>query len=422
MSIIIRGAHLLDPSVGLDEVGDVLIQDGKITSIGALEATNATTEINAKGMLLCPSFIDLNTCLRDLNQVQKGTIATETKAAASAGFTHLCPSPDTKPCSDDGSIISLIKSKALAAGFCDILPIAALTKELNGTALSNMESLSRAGCIGFSNAGHDIKDNTVLLRCYEYAATFALKVFVQAQDEALSSGHMHEGATATRMGLEGIPVIAETLAISRHLQFMQHTGVQGHFSQISSAAGVELIRQAKSQGMQISADTSIAHLCFTDKCIEGYQSQYHVQPPLRDESDRLALIAGLKDGTLDAICSAHKPHESAAKCAPFAATAQGMAVYDMIIPLIQTLVDAKELSWGQAINALSANSSAIAGIAHTTLKTGQPAHLTLIDSKHKWRLDEASKVSQGTNQALAGQTLTGRVKLTIKSGTISFQS
>jgi dihydroorotase len=424
MRIIIRGARLLDPNQALDCVADVLVRNGVIEIIGNLTDTpfdgHVDTQVNAKGMILSPSFVDLNTCLRDLNQIQKGTIASETLAAASAGFTHLCPSPDTQPCSDSGSVISLIKSKAEAAGFCDLLPVAALTKDLKGTALSNMESLSRAGCIGFSNAGFDISDNTVLLRCYEYAATFGLKVLVQAQDEKLGSGHMHAGPTATRMGLDGIPVIAETLSISRHLQLMQHTGVEGHFNQLSSAQGVALIRQAKAQGIKVTADVGIAHLCFTDSAIKGYRSQYHVQPPLREELDREALVAGIKDGTIDAICSAHQPHESAAKCAPFAATESGMAVYDMLVPLIQTLVDAGELTWMHAIVALSSNSASIAKNEITSLTVGKRANLTLIDPNHSWTLDEASQLSHGTNQALANQTLKARVKLTLKEGQISY--
>jgi len=420
MSILISGARILDPSLELDTVADVYIRGGVIEAIGDLAKVHADTQVDAKGMILSPSFVDLNTCLRDLSQIQKGTVASETYAAASAGFTDLCPSPDTQPCSDTGSVISMINSKAEAAGFCNLLPIAALTKNLKGTALSNMESLSRSGCIGFSNAGYDITDNTVLLRCYEYAATFGLKVFVQAQDKQLSNGHMHAGPTATRMGLDGIPVIAETLSISRHLLFMQHTGVQGHFNQLTSSAGVALIRQAKAQGMKVTADVGIAHLCFTDTAIQGYRSQYHMQPPLREESDRIALLVGIKDGTIDAICSAHQPHESSAKCAPFAATATGMAIYDMLIPLIQGLVDANELTWMAAIKALSFNSANIADIKATRLAISEAANLTLIDPNHSWILDVDSQLSQGTNQALAYQTLKARVQLTLKDGQVTY--
>jgi dihydroorotase len=421
MNLIIRGARLVDPNLDLDTVTDLHVNKGVISAIGDLSATQASTEIDAKGMLLCPSFVDLHTCLRDLNQVQKGTIASETQAAASAGFSHLCPSPDTQPCSDAGSVISMIINKAESAGFCALLPVAALTKDLEGTQLSNMEALARAGCIGFSNAGHDISDNTVLLRCYEYADTFGLKVIVQAQDHALGQGHMHAGPTATRMGLDGIPVLAETLAISRHLQFMQHTGVSGHFNQVSSAAGVELIRQAKAQGMAITADVGIAHLCFTDTAVEGYSSQYHMQPPLRSESDRKALIQGIVDGTIDAICSAHQPHESAAKCAPFAATATGMATYDMLIPLALQLVESGQLTTQQLISALSTKAACIALSDVPSLEVGKVANLSLIDPNHSWQLTCASQISHGTNQALDQKHLQGRVCLTLYNGQVSYK-
>jgi dihydroorotase len=421
MSIIIRGARLIDPGQQLDQVADLHIKNGHIEAIGNLTDLNAASEIDAKGMILSPSFVDLLTYLRDLNQIQKGTIVSETQAAASAGFTQLCASPDTQPCSDAGSVISMINSKVVTAGFCDLLPVAALTKELKGTQLSNMEALARAGCIGFSNASYDISDNNILLRCYEYAATFGLKVFVQAQDQQLGDGHMHAGPMATRLGLDGIPVIAETLAISRHLLLMQHTGVSGHFNQLTSAKGVDLIRQAKAQGMNITADVGVAHLCFTDTAIDGYRSQYHIQPPLREESDRKALLAGIKDGTIDAICSAHQPHESAAKCAPFAATATGMATYDMLIPLIQGLVESGDLTWALAIKALSYNSAAIALGSIPTLTTGEKANLTLIDPGHYWTLNSSSQLSHGTNQALANQYLKARVRLTIKGGLKSYE-
>jgi len=420
MSIIIRGARLIDPSLDLDQVTDIHIKADKIAAIGDLSKVTAKQEIDATGMVLSPSFVDLNTHLRDLNQVQKGSIASETQAAASAGFTHLCPNPDTQPCSDAGTVINMITGKAQAAGFCDVLPIAALTKDLQGTQLSNMEALARAGCIGFSNAGYDITNNMVLLRCYEYAATFGFKVFIQAQDQQLGQGHMHAGPTATRMGLDGIAIIAETLSISRHLQLMQHTGVKGHFSQLTSAAGVDLIRQAKAQGLAVTADVSIANLSFTDTAVEGYASQYHTQPPLREEADRVALIEGLKDGTLNAICSAHQPHESAAKCAPFAATATGMASYDMLVPLALKLVEDGGLSWGQLINALSAQSAHIANIEPASLAVDATANLTLIDPNHLWVLNANTQWSHGTNQALAGKQLKGRAQLTIKQGRISY--
>ena len=260
------------------------------------------------------------------------------------------------------------------------------------------------------------------MRCYEYAATYGLKIFVQARDEALSNGHMHSGALATRLGLNGIPVIAETLAISRHLQFMQHTGVSGHFQQLSSADGVQMIRQAKAQGMSITADVDLAHLCFTEQQLHSYASQYHVQPPLRNETDRQALLAGLADGTIDAIVSAHQPHEAAAKQAPFADTATGMAMYDLFIPLLLTLEGQANLTIDHLINALTHNPASIAGGNSHRLTEGAIANLCLIDPNQQWHFDTHQQQSHGANICLNNMSHQGRVVLTLQQGRVTWQT
>jgi dihydroorotase len=420
--MIMRQARVLDPQQQLDTIMDVHIADGKIQAMAAdLHIADAQI-IDAKGHILCPSFTDLLTYLRQPGNAQKGTIASETRAAASAGFSTLLASPDTQPASDSTAVLELVQDRAEQAGYCQILPVAALTQGLQSTHLSNMLGLNKAGAIAFSNAGYDFADNTVLVRCYEYAATYNLKIFVQARDAALSNGHMHDGILATQLGLNGIPVIAETLAIGRHLQIMQHTGVSCHFQQLSSAAGVAMVRQAKAQGLAISADVDLAHLCFTEQQIQGYASQYHVQPPLRHERDRQALLAGLADGTIDAIVSAHQPHEAAAKQAPFADTATGMAMYDIFIPLLLSLQDQADLSLMQLIAALGKQSAAIAGLEHMGLTIGAKANLCLIDPHKCWQLTAHSQQSHGANQCRNNSELKGRVVLTLRDGHITWQA
>ena len=418
MNMIIRQARLLDPQQQLDQISDLHITDGKIQAIGEnLNATNAQ-EIDGKGKLVCPSFTDLLTYLRQPGNSQKGTIATETQAAASAGFGTLLPSPDTQPCTDSTAVLELVQDRAAQAGYCQLAPVAALTQGLNSSHLSNMQGLSKAGAVAFSNAGHDFSDNTVLLRCYEYAATYGLKIFLQAQDAALGNGHMHDGALATRMGLNGIPVIAETLAIARHLQMIQHTGVSAHFQQLSSAAAVDMIRQAKNQGLPVTADVDLAHLCYTEQQVQGYASQYYVQPPLRSEDDRQALLAGLADGT---IVSAHQPHEDAAKQAPFADTATGMAMYDSFMSLLLSLEGQACLTLAQLVSAISNKPANIAQVASNNLAVGSDANLCLIDPTQQWQLQESNQQSHGANQSLQGQTLTGRVQLTLRNGQTTWQ-
>jgi dihydroorotase len=284
-----------------------------------------------------------------------------------------------------------------------------------------MQGLSKAGAVAFSNAGNDFGDNTVLLRCYEYAATYGLQIFIQAQDQALGNGHMHDGALATRMGLNGIPVIAETLAIARHLQMILHTGVNAHFQQLSSAAAVDMIRQAKNQGLPVTADVDLAHLCYTEQQVQGYASQYYVQPPLRSEDDRQTLLAGVADGAIDAIVSAHQPHEDAAKQAPFADTATGMAMYDSFMPLLLSLEGQAGLTLAQLISAVSNKPASIAQVASNSIAEGNDANLCLIDPTQQWQLQASNQQSHGANQSLQGHTLTGRVKLTLGNGQPTWQ-
>ena len=421
MNIIIRQARLIDPAQQLDKVQDVHLADGIIQAIGQDLQADGAEIIDAQGQWLTPAFTDLLSYLRQPGNSQKGTIATETQAAASAGFTHVAASPDTQPTSDSTAVLELIQDRAEHAGNCQVSPIGALTQSLQGQHLSNMQGLTKAGAVAFSNAGHDIANNTVLMRCYEYAATYGLQIFVQAWDADLGTGHMHSGALATRLGLNGIPEVAETLAISRHLQIMQHTGVRGHFQQLSSAAGVQLIRQAKAQGLPVSADVDIAHLSFTEQQVDGYASQYHVMPPLRRDADRQALLTGLADGTIDAIVSAHQPHEAAAKQAPFGDTAVGMAVYDMFVPLLVQLINSGELTPEQAISALTTQASAIISQPTSGLQVGHTANLCLLNPSLDWQLSDKLQQSYGANQCLAEQTLQGRTTLTISAGNITWR-
>lgn len=420
MSLMIRQARVLDTQQNLDKVLDIYIADGHIAAMGEQLSQVAEHTLNAEGKLLVPGMTDLLGYLRQPGNSQKGTIESETKAAASAGFTTILPSPDTSPTTDTTAVLELVQDRAEAAGFCDVACVAALTQGLEGSHLTNLMGLSKAGAIAFSNAGQDITSNTVLLRSYEYAATFGVKIFIQAQDAALANGHMHEGALATRLGLNGIPVIAETLSISRHLQFIEHTGVSAHFQQISSVKSVELIRDAKTRGLDVTADVDLAHLCYTEQQIHGYASQYHVQPPLRSEEDRQALLAGIADGTLDAIVSAHQPHEAAAKCAPFADTATGMAIYDTFMPLLLSLEGQAGLTLPQLIDAVTTGATEAADLDSPIIEEGAPAYLCLIDPDLEWQLNEATQQSLGANQSLANTTLKGRTVLTLRGGVVTW--
>jgi dihydroorotase len=413
MDVLIKKARVIDPTQHLDSQLDLYINSGILVAMASNLEVDHVRQGDGSGCIICPGLVDLSCNLREPGYSQKGTIDSETAAAAQSGYTHICASPSTSPCTDTPAIVQLILDRAHQARHCRVYPVGALTRNLEGQQLSNMAALRDAGCIAVSNGSGDCDENMTLLRCYEYAASQGIPVFIQAQDRHLGKGCIHEGAIATRMGLDGIPIIAETLSISRHLQLLHHVGLRGHFNQISSGSGVELIRQAKRAGQDITADASIAHLSFNETWVKGYDSQYHLHPPLRSKDDQQALLVGLADGTLDAICSAHQPHEEAAKKAPFSSTEPGMASYDMLIPLALQLMRNQTIDWVTLVDRLSIAPARIAGINRSGLQVGVKADLCLIDPNYRWTLDASTAVSTGTNQPLWEQHLKGRSLLSI---------
>lgn len=350
----IRNAHLIDPANNLDTLSDVYIAAGKLMAIGQKPAEGTIERtIEASEQWLVPGFIDLSTYLNEPGYTQKGNIARDTQAAAEAGFTHICAQPHTRPIADSSAVIQLILDKSSVAGFARVLPLGALTQGLAGEQLSNMVGLRNAGCVALSNARFPIKDSYVLRRLMEYAATYNIRLFITPNDPALAcDGVMHEGPTSTRLGLAGIPETAETVALAQTLLLAEQTGARIHISQISCARSIEMLSDARSRGLNVTADVSLANLCFTDQTANGYNSRFHVEPPLRSEADRQALLAAVNRGEL-AICSNHRPHEIAAKKAPFAASEPGMSLYRHFLPLLLQLIDHDELDRNAAIRALT---------------------------------------------------------------------
>jgi len=350
----IRNAHLIDPARSLDSLSDVYIAEGKLVAIGHKppEGTIERT-IEAGEQWLVPGFIDLSAYLNEPGYTQKGTIARDTQAAAEAGFTHICAQPHTRPIADSSAVIQLILDKSSVAGFARVLPLGALTQGLAGEQLSNMVSLRNSGCVALSNARFPIKDSYVLRRLMEYAATYNIRLFITPNDPALAcDGVMHEGPISTRLGLAGIPETAETVALAQTLLLAEQTGARLHISQISCARSIDMLTEARNRGLNVTADVSLANLCFTDETVNGYNSRFHVEPPLRSEADRQALLAAVNRGEL-AICSNHRPHEIAAKKAPFAASEPGMSLYRHFLPLLLQLIQTDELDRNAAIQALT---------------------------------------------------------------------
>ncbi len=412
----IENARLIDPSQNLDQVTDVYVAEGRIHAIGHKPASGGIEHsIDASGLLLVPGLIDLGAHLAEPGFTHKGSIASETRAACASGFTHICALPNTKPVADSPAVIQLIQEKAAKAGFAKVLPLGALTQGLAGEQLASMFSLSEAGCVALSNARAPFKDSYVLRRVMEYAATYDIPVFLNPDDAALSDGGcMHEGPTATRLGLTGIPQTAETIALAQMLLLVEQTGVRAHISQISCARSVRMLAQAREQGIRVSADTPLANLIYTDEAVTGYNSQFNVQPPLRSESDRQALLAAVNAGEL-AISSNHRPHEVAAKKAPFADAEPGMSIFDGFLPLALQLVERGELELSAFIRATSALPAQVLG-QNQSLSEGNWFNAVLINPDAEQSFRRSTLLSKGRNSPVAGKTLKGAVNAVFIDG------
>ncbi|WP_417595782.1 dihydroorotase [Oceanospirillum sp.] len=423
MKITIRGGRLIDPAQQQDQVTDIHIDDGRILALGQAPA-GFTPErtLHAEGQVIAPGLIDIGTHLREPGPSYKGTLRSETKAALAGGYTTLCCRPDTSPCIDSSAVVQQIMDKVELIGQAKVRPIGAMTKNLEGTHLSNMAGLQHSGCVAVSNMRNAIDNTLILRRCFEYASTFDLRVVFYPEDSWLrADGCAHEGALASRLGLAGIPAAAEAIGLSRVLHLVAVTGVRIHFSALSTAQAVEMIAKAQAKGLPVTADTTMAHLTYTEAEIDGYNSQFFVQPPLRSESDREALRQGVRDGVLSVISSAHLPHEEAAKMAPFAASEPGMATLETLLSQGLELVESGVFSLPQLIERLTSGPAEAMGLNAGQLTEGQWADLIVFDPEVSWQVKDSDLFTAGENSPLTGSTLKGQVQIALVNGQIAFE-
>ena len=339
MRLRIRNGHIVDPANGIDAVGDICIAAGRIVSVpGANTEFAADRTIDAAAKLVIPGIVDLCARFREPGAEHKATIASESKAAASAGITSICCPPDTRPVIDTPAVVELIHQRA-ELNHTRIYALGALTHGLAGERLAEMKTLMLAGCVGVSNGIQSIRNTEVLRRAMEYAAGFAIPVYFYPEDYYLrNDGVIHEGATSTRLGLPPIPATAESIAVSQALLLLEQAGGRLHIGRLSSARSVELIAAAKQRGLPVTADTGICYLHLCDTDIGNYDTSRHVIPPLRGQQDRQVLREALAQGVIDAVCSDHQPHDDDAKAAPFSETEPGASTIEVLFPLLYRLV------------------------------------------------------------------------------------
>jgi dihydroorotase len=422
-TIKISGGRVIDPANHIDEVGSVYIADGKILAIFEEPADfNPEQTIDAEGLIVCPGFIDLSVRLREPGYSFKATFASETKAAASAGITSLCLPPDTKPTIDTQAVAELIKDKAEKCHYEQIYPIGALTQRLAGTELSSMFALKEAGCIAVSNAQFPVANLAVLRRAMEYASSHDLLLIYRPDETSLNNnGCAHEGLFATHYGLPGIPEAAESIAVAQCLDLAELTRCRVHFSQISSKRAVIKIQQAKKYGLNVTADVAVHQLHICEDNIEPFNSAYHVLPPFRTDMDKKYLQEGLANGTIDAICSDHQPHDLDAKLGAFPETAPGIAALETLLPLTLSLTEKNNaITLLRAINFITHKPAQILGLKAGALTVGYPADVCIFNPTLQWEVNSQNWKSAGKNTPFWGKTFSGRVTHTLQTGRVIF--
>ena len=420
MNIRIINGKRLNAANQWEDSQSIDIHNERIVALDAAQA-HYDKLIDATDCLILPGLIDLNVSLREPGYTAKGTVASETKAAASGGITTLCCSPETHPVNDSRAVTKLIKELAQTANYCEVLPLGALTKGLQGEQLAEYAALKSAQCVALSNAYHPFKNLAIAKRCFDYAKTHEMSVFVNPIEEALHQGVMHEGRVSTTIGLQGISPLAETIAVSQLLQLAEASGVHLHLSQLSTANAVEQIRQAKAAGIKVTADVALQHLCYTDEKVEAFNSVYHCLPPLRSEQDRQALLTGLKAGVIDAVSSSHQPHEAAANLMPFAETEAGMSSIEFVLPMAQQLEAAGELDLSIFIKAMTAGAAKILHRPAPEVNTGELANLVVYKPSVERLITSAMMISKGKNSPLLGQRILGQVVSTVYQGNVVFE-
>ncbi len=417
--ILIKNAHVINPETELDEVTDIAINGSKIAGLGKSVSKDfkAKEVIDAKDHWVLPGLVDLSAYLREPGQENKTRIPFETYSAASAGITRICCMPEPLCAIDSGAMVKLIRSKVKKAGYSRVSVIGALSQHLKGEQLSHMGSLKYVGCVGLSQGHAPVKDLSTLRKAMEYAVTFDMPLFLHPIDHSLMiTGGMHEGALSTRLGLNPIPVAAETAAMAQILTLVEQTQSPVHFCRLSSSDSMKMLKQAKDSGLPVTADVAAHQLFLTEMDVCDYNPLCHTVPPLRSERDRDALRQAASDGLIDAICSDHQPHEIDAKLAPFEETSPGISAFETLLPLTMRLVEEKVLSKTQAISYLTNKPAKLIRKRSGNIEVGRAADFSIYDPNEFWQLETEKMTSRGKNTPFSGWGFNGKTIKTFVRG------
>ena len=420
--IRITGGRILDPAHDRDEIGDLLIDDGRITESSAYRDE---TVIDASGYIVAPGFVDLHCHLREPGFEDAETIASGTRAAAAGGFTTVCALADTHPTTDTGSNVESILTQSRRAAVVRVLPVGTTTKQRQSEELSEMADMAEAGAIAFSDSDRAVSKASLMRHALEYSLLVERPIASHAEEaDLIDGGVMHEGALATVLGLKGIPREAEEIAVGRDLALAQLTGGRLHLAHLSTAGAVEQVRQARARGVRVTAEVAPHHLVLSDETLslKPYDTNARTSPPLRSAADARALLAGLQDGTIDCIVSDHSPRRWIDKACEFDQALPGISSLETAFGLLMRLVHAGTLTLGELIGALTSRPARAWDLPYGTLSAGASADVVVLDPDQAWVVDPERFFSKGKNSPLGGQTLRGTVLLTLAQGNVVYRN
>ena len=418
----IRHARVIDPASRRDGVGDLFARDGILVSRLTPAERRRAKKIEARGLVAAPGLVDIHVHFREPGQTHKETIATGSRAAAAGGFTTVVCMPNTSPPADNAGTIQYILDAVRRDSLVKVLPTGCITIGMKGETLAPIGSLKRAGVVAITDDGDCVQSNELMRRALEYAQMFGLTVMDHCQDTSMTEGAvMNEGNVSIRLGLRGWPNAAEDLIVARNVILSTYTGAHVHMQHISSAQSVEILRGAKAAGVRVTAEATPHHLALTDAALATYDTNFKMNPPLRTERDRRAIIAGLRDGTLDCIATDHAPHTDYEKDKEFDYAPNGILGLETALAIsLEVLVRKNRFTLPKVIDLLTRRPAQILGLPAGTLAPGAAADICLFDPDEAWTYDAAAGQSKSSNSPWSGQTLRGRVKTTVVDGRVVF--
>ena len=418
MKLLIRNGRVVDPAQGIDDTLDLLVEDGRIAKLGERLPEKGAEVLDCVGLTVCPGFIDLHAHLREPGYEYKETILTGTRAAVAGGFTAVAAMPNTEPPCDNAAVVKFILKKAAEAGFARVLPVGCVSKGRKGVELAELGSMAAEGAVAFSDDGSCVFDSILMRRALEYSRALGAPVLQHAEDPAMfKNGQIHEGLVSARLGLKGIPSACESAVVNRDIELAALTGGRLHLCHLSAAESLSHVRRAKAAGLPITCEVTPHHLLLTQEAVGAYDTRMKVNPPLRNEADRQALLKAVVDGTVDCIATDHAPHHTDEKAIEFGLASFGMVGLETAVPaMLDLLVKPKLITLTRFVELFSTHPARILGLASGTLCEGVEADITILSLKHSTAVAPEKFQTMGRNTPFQGRRFSGRVERTLVAG------